>query len=990
MSRLIHSRVALTGLICGALLAFLFVLSGGATQADAAGLNQGEVVPEVPRNDLPVVTNGTVFAHAQVGNRIFVGGSFTQVEQIDGTVIDQANVFAYDINSGQIDQNFRPNVSNTVRALEARNGGDGLYVGGNFGSWDGVNVGRVVRLDAQGNLITSFQASATGRVTTLSDTGGSLYIGGDFDNVSGLSVNGLAKVSRNNGVVDTSFAPQFTNLVSANGEIVRTIDDTPSGDALFVLHYAQQVEGQTREAVAKFDINNNNATLSGWNIPWSAQAGQRGCQETLRDLAVAPNGNFLVIGGQGDDLPPNCDSVLRYPTGGSGTVNFDWSARMYSSVFSLAVSDVAVYVGGHFCAAPANPIPNGGVSSTNPELISGCNINNPNDPVNPSVLDSQNAVFRNQMAALNPGNGQALAWDPGSNNFIGVFDLTLIDRGLLAGHDTNRFNDIRTGRSGLFDFSPPGVDTTAPEFTVTSPLDGSTPGSVREVTGVASDDRSIDRIVVRLQNLTTGQWLNNAGDFTGTRVDLTVAQTNAGVGAVEWVLDTPNLAGGEYRVSGFAGDDAGNTGVLGTSDFTIADQGACTVSLNGNAQPVLSLSGFDGVNNIAIRRNGTFLEQIPATLASYVDTSAAPGPHSYVVRSTPGGVQNNVSCSPSQITVPTGGALECNASVNNAGNVVLSWNAIAGESIYIVRDNDGFVAEVGNTAFTDINPESGQRTYVIRYRVAGENIDTNCSPSVTIDTGQGTTMLECSASVNNAGNVVLSWNEIPGESTYIVRDNDGFVATVNNATAFTDTNPTQGQRTYVIRYRDGGNVDTNCAPTVTVNAPGPINVTCNALLNNDQLVEVTWTAVPGVTTYSIRDDGGTPDELELTGFVGSVDNQTTFVDNDPVSGTQNYVLRYRSNGANVQVDCGTVNVPNEGAATCSAVLNNNGSVALAWTAVRGETNYVVRDNDGFIADVNGTQFTVANPAAGTQTYVIRYREFGANVDITCSPGINAN
>ena len=139
--------------------------------------------------------------------------------------------------------------------------------------------------------------------------------------------------------------------------------------------------------------------------------------------------------------------------------------------------------------------------------------------------------------------------------------------------------------------------------------------------------------------------------------------------------------------------------------------------------------------------------------------------------------------------------------------------------------------------------------------------------------------------------MVLSWNEIPGESTYIVRDNDGFVATVNNATAFTDTNPTQGQRTYVIRYRDGGNVDTNCAPTVTVNAPGPINVTCNALLNNDQLVEVTWTAVPGVTTYSIRDDGGTPDELELTGFVGSVDNQTTFVDNDPVSGTQNYVLR---------------------------------------------------------------------------------------------------
>ena len=79
-------------------------------------------------------------------------------------------------------------------------------------------------------------------------------------------------------------------------------------------------------------------------------------------MAISPDDSFIVIAGQGADNPPNCDSVLRYNTGGSGVIAFTWAARMYSSVFSLAVSDVAVYVGGHFCAAPRIGAPAGGIT----------------------------------------------------------------------------------------------------------------------------------------------------------------------------------------------------------------------------------------------------------------------------------------------------------------------------------------------------------------------------------------------------------------------------------------------------------------------------------------------------------------------------------------------------------------------------------------------------------------------------------------------------
>ena len=141
---------------------------------------------------------------------------------------------------------------------------------------------------------------------------------------------------------------------------------------------------------------------------------------------------------------------------------------MYSSLFSLAVSDTAVYVGGHFCAAPLNGADP--ESRQTHELTNGtanrCNHRDPNDPVNPSVIFPNDAVFRNTLAALDPSDGRALDWDPGSNARLGTFDLTLIDRGLLAGMDNDRYgNFIFTGRSGFFDFggfTPPAPPPPAP------------------------------------------------------------------------------------------------------------------------------------------------------------------------------------------------------------------------------------------------------------------------------------------------------------------------------------------------------------------------------------------------------------------------------------------------------------------------------------------------------------------------------------------------
>ena len=115
---------------------------------------------------------------------------------------------------------------------------------------------------------------------------------------------------------------------------------------------------------------------------------------------------------------------------------------------------------------------------------------------------------------------------------------------------------------------------------------------------------------------------------------------------------------------------------------------------------------------------------------SYTDAGRAPGDYAYILRYRQGGVVTDVTCNPSPITVPDdGGGDACTAAVNGAGNVELNWAAIPGEDSYQVRDDDGWVATVNNnTSFVDTDPVAGNRSYVIRYRMAGVTTDIPCSP----------------------------------------------------------------------------------------------------------------------------------------------------------------------------------------------------------------------------------------------------------------------
>ncbi len=708
----------------------------------AGAVTHGAVVSEDPRRDVPVVLDGAVHAHAQLGDLIFVGGEFQQVRRPDGTVITQPNLFAYSATSGALIESFRPAVDRRVRAMEAAPDGSGVYVGGQFNTWDGVYVGKIAKIRPDGSLNTSFAATASAQVLAIAARADKVFLAGDFTSVRGETRVGFAAVSASNGAVDSGFVMD-AGLPVAAPNLARGVVLTSDGNTLFGMHFGRTINGEVREAVFKADVSGSTATLTGWRVDWSGQQGDRECLDSLRDMAIDPGDAFIVIGGQGADNPPNCDSVLNFPVAGNSTVTYNWVARMYSSVFSLAVSDSAVYVGGHFCAAPKNPIPQGGISSDWTGKANSCNVNDPFDRSNPSVLDPDNAVFRKQIAALNPDHGQALPWDPGSNNFVAVYDLAVVDAGLLAGHDRDRFNDVLTGRSGLFPVGDGGdgggdggvgEDTTAPVVNIGFPGNGATLETVTGVSGFASDNEAVSSVEIQLANTSNNTWLQPDGTFASTPAD--VPATLAADGS--WSVSVQSLADGQWALSVTATDTSGNTATT-NSTFTVEPKivFSCTVELNGGDQPVVTWVGVNGVNRYTVLRDG--INQTTVRATSWTDTDAAPGTYVYAVRFKLDGANQTTLCDPALITVPGddggdgggdggGGPIPPCVVELADGGVLVSWTAVDGASSYQVWDQDGSVAQVNSTSFLHADAPTGARSYFIKYGKGKNRGEISCSP----------------------------------------------------------------------------------------------------------------------------------------------------------------------------------------------------------------------------------------------------------------------
>lgn len=379
--------------------------------------NHTKIVPDVPRTNTPRITAGEITDIAYVGNRVFIAGTFSSARNnttTNTTTVNQASLLAFNIDTGLIDTTFRPTFAGGgVTEVEASPDGTKLFVAGRFNTVNGVAKKKFASLNlTTGAPIAGFTANANGAGTAIEATNTTVYLGGQFTLINNTARVGLAAVNATTGALVTGFNNSLSGGIGVDGALtvqalVLTHDDTK----LLVVHTARKIANQDRYGVGLIDTTNNQL------LPWRTRLWEDNLQfvggiQRIYAGDIAPNDQFFVVtSGSGGDRPPINDTAIAFPIAGSDLVQPQWISRAFDSLYSVAITENAVYIGGHFSwnESQTSPDPWPGLDDVGYGTGQGLSGYGLGDAV----------VRRDHIGALDPSNGKAIEWNPGSNSYEG-------------------------------------------------------------------------------------------------------------------------------------------------------------------------------------------------------------------------------------------------------------------------------------------------------------------------------------------------------------------------------------------------------------------------------------------------------------------------------------------------------------------------------------------------------------------------------------------
>ena len=338
-------------------------VGGGGVGGNQPVPGHTRLVPDKPRNNTPRISNGEIWDMEVVGTgnnaRVIIAGNFTSIANTINptTTINQAGLASYNLNTGLIDTQFRPTFGGGgVSAVEASPDGTKLFVGGSFNTVNGVAKQKVASLNlTTGAPVASFgfTNSTNNAVTALAATNSTVYVGGRFTRINGVLKTGLAAVNAASGAVDASFDNQLSGGIGVNGQLgVPQLKLTHDNSKLLVVHTGRQIDGQDRLGMGIIDTATKEL-LPFRSTLWDLNLGRVGGVTRIYGADIAPDDSYFVVtSGSGGDAPPISDTVVAYPLNATSLQDSDvqplWISRHFDSIYSAAITEQAVYVGGHF------------------------------------------------------------------------------------------------------------------------------------------------------------------------------------------------------------------------------------------------------------------------------------------------------------------------------------------------------------------------------------------------------------------------------------------------------------------------------------------------------------------------------------------------------------------------------------------------------------------------------------------------------------------
>jgi hypothetical protein len=362
---------------------------------------------------------GEVRATAQIGNTIYVGGSFTSVGYGSGTIA-RAYLAALDATTGLLVEAFNARPDNAVDSLLKSTDGTRLYAGGLFNRIGGCTpCDRLAMLDpATGAANPSFHPQPNASVLKLALYGRTLYLGGKFTVVAGVARSRLAAVDAITGGLGT-------RLTLAPNAAVRDLALNSTGSTLYLAGSFTRISGTTRYNFAS--VGAASRALTAWNPNIHASGW---------GVALSPdNATAYLTTADGNESICNAghESVIAMPATGSGTPAVKWHnggapGCPFNSgdINAVEATAGAVYIGGHLTNL---------CTVKNTSYTSRC----------PGSL-----TVRSHVAALSPTTGVPLSWNPGADGNRGVLVIQAIPAGLGIGGDFQRTNGVPHSRFALF------------------------------------------------------------------------------------------------------------------------------------------------------------------------------------------------------------------------------------------------------------------------------------------------------------------------------------------------------------------------------------------------------------------------------------------------------------------------------------------------------------------------------------------------------------
>jgi hypothetical protein len=184
-------------------------------------------IASYPSMSLKTGFNALVYTTAvDASGSLYVGGNFTSYS---GSAVNRIVKLTP---SGSIDTSFNPGVgfNSFVNVIRIDSSGS-IYVGGNFTSYSGSTENRIIKLNPDGTKDTSFDNSTgfNGAVNEIQfDSSGSIWVGGGFTTYKGASTPYLAKLLTT-GLRDTSYVTTNSPNTTVNTVAVDANDDVYIG-----------------------------------------------------------------------------------------------------------------------------------------------------------------------------------------------------------------------------------------------------------------------------------------------------------------------------------------------------------------------------------------------------------------------------------------------------------------------------------------------------------------------------------------------------------------------------------------------------------------------------------------------------------------------------------------------------------------------------------------------------------------------------------------